>query len=184
MSTKRRLREVRIGEPRLHNDSITLVEYDPQWALLFQRERARVAEALGENVLRLEHVGSTSVPGLVAKPVIDVLLEVYDSSDEDAYVPALESAGYALQIREPDWHEHRLLRPAGRDVNLHVFSAGCLEVTRMLRLRDQLRSDDADRALYADAKRTLAQRRWQYVQDYADAKSEIVEAILKRASTA
>lgn len=180
MSTEQRLREITIGEPAAHNDRITLVEYNPQWPVIFQHEHARVAGSLGERALRIEHVGSTSVPGLVAKPVIDVVLEVPDAADEPAYVPALESAGYRLRIREPNWNEHRLFKGPDADINLHVFSAGCPEVARMLAFRDRLRSDETDRTRYADAKRALAQRRWEYVQDYADAKGAIVEAILAR----
>jgi len=180
MSTEERLREVTIGEPTVHNDRIRLTEYDPRWPAMFERERARVVQALGDRAIRIEHVGSTSVPGLVAKPVIDIVLEVGDSTNEPAYLPALEAAGYALHIREPKWYEHRLLRRSDPAVNLHVFGARCPEVARMLAFRDRLRSCDADRALYADAKRTLAQQRWEYVQDYADAKSTIVAAILAR----
>lgn len=93
-------------------------------------------------------MGSTSVPGLVAKPVIDVVLEVDDSADEPTYAPALQSAGFVLRIREPKWHEHRLFKFPGAELNLHVFSAGCSEVARMLLFRDRLRADEADRALY------------------------------------
>ena len=131
-------------------------------------------------LLELEHVGSTSVPGLTAKPRLDLQLVVADSADEAAYVPALEAAGYTLTIREPDWHEHRLLRGSDPAVNLHVFSAGCEEIDRVLRFRDRLRSDDADRELYASTKRELARQPWQYVQNYADAKSAVIEEILLR----
>ena len=129
----------------------------------------------------MEHVGSTSVPGLAAKPIIDISLAVADSADEQAYVPALEAAGYFLRIREPDWFEHRGFGRRDARVNLHVFSAGCAEIDRMLRFRDRLRRDDADRELYERTKRELAQRQWKYVQNYADAKSAVVEAILARA---
>jgi GrpB-like predicted nucleotidyltransferase (UPF0157 family) len=182
ISFEERLREVTIGEPTLHNDRITLVEYDAQWPAMFQHERDQIAQTLGERALRIEHVGSTSVPGLVAKPVIDIALEVPDSADEAAYVPALESSGYTLRVREPKWHEHRLFKGPRIEINLHTFSAGCPEIQRMLAFRDRLRSDAADRAIYASAKRTLAQRRWQYIQEYADAKSAVVETILARAA--
>ena len=78
---------------------------DPAWPAAFQREATRIRALLAEAVRLLEHVGSTSVPGLAAKPIIDILLVVQDSSDEAAYVPRLESGGYVLRIREPDWHE-------------------------------------------------------------------------------
>jgi GrpB-like predicted nucleotidyltransferase (UPF0157 family) len=137
-----------------------------------------VRTALGERVLRLEHVGSTSVPGLCAKPIVDIVLAVASSADEPAYVPALEAAGFSLRIREPGWHEHRMLKGGDEDVNLHVFTAGDPEIDRMLAFRDRLRADDAARDRYAAAKRELAARRWRYVQHYADAKSAVVEAIL------
>ena len=131
--------------------------------------------------LLVEHAGSTSVPHLAAKPIIDIVLAVPDSPDEDDYVPALEAAGYRLRIREPDWFEHRLLKKADPSANLHVFSAGCEEIDRMLAFRDQLRTNEADRELYERTKRELAARKWAYVQDYADAKTEVVEEIVARA---
>ena len=99
-----------------------------------------------------------------------------------AYLPALESVGYVLRIREPSWHQHRLLRGPDTDVNLHVFSEGCPEIDRMIRFRDHLRSRAADKELYERAKRDLAKLEWTYVQHYADAKSAIVEEILGRAN--
>jgi GrpB-like predicted nucleotidyltransferase (UPF0157 family) len=122
------------------------------------------------------------VPGLAAKPRIDVLLAVADSADEPSYVPALEEAGFVLRFRERDWHEHRLLRRADEDVNVHVFTVGSPEIERMLRFRDHLRAHDDERDLYERTKRDLAARGWRYTQEYADAKSEVVEAILSRAS--
>jgi GrpB-like predicted nucleotidyltransferase (UPF0157 family) len=161
---------------------ITLVEYDPVWPELYAQEAGRIAAALGDRALLVEHVGSTSVPGLAAKPRIDIVLAVDDSSDEQGYVPALESAGYVLRIREPGWHEHRVFKRSEVDVNLHVFSAGCVEIDRMIGFRDHLRSNSADRALYERTKRDLAGRTWKYMQHYADAKTELVEEILERAS--
>jgi GrpB-like predicted nucleotidyltransferase (UPF0157 family) len=164
-----------------HAATIELADYDPAWPELFRREDARIRSALGERLLLLEHVGSTSVPGLSAKPVIDMTMVVANSSDEDAYVPDLETAGYRLTIREPDWHEHRLLKGPDTNVNLHVFSEGCSEVGRMLAFRDWLRTHDDDRALYERSKRELAAQEWRYVQNYADAKSAVVGDILARA---
>jgi GrpB-like predicted nucleotidyltransferase (UPF0157 family) len=172
------LAAVTIGEPHVLEGPVTLVEYDPAWPLQYVVEAGRVRAALGERVLRVEHVGSTSVPGLLAKPILDMLLVVAESADESAYVPDLEADGYVLRIREPDWHEHRLLKRTRPDLNLHVFSLGSSEINRMIQFRDRLRSDPADRALYADAKRRLAARRWRYLQDYADAKTEVVQQIL------
>lgn len=165
--------------------TIALVPHDAGWAERFRDEERRVRAALGERVIVLEHVGSTSVPGLAAKPVLDLLLVVPRSDEESSYASGLEAAGYALRLREPEWYEHRLFRRtvegAGLTVNLHVFSPGCDEVDRMLRFRDRLRADATDRELYERTKRELAARPWTSVQDYADAKSDVVRAILSRA---
>ncbi len=160
---------------------IVIVDYDPQWPALFRREAARIRAVLGQHALRIEHVGSTAVPGLVAKPVIDMLLVVTDSAVEDAYVPALRPAGYLFLIREPDWHEHRMFKRPDPEINLHVFSSGCPEITRMLAFRDRLRSHTADRALYARTKVALGSQKWEHVQTYARAKTAVVEEILARA---
>jgi GrpB-like predicted nucleotidyltransferase (UPF0157 family) len=181
LMTEEQLRAVTVGELTPLSGPIELVAYDPAWPQLFEREAERVRRALGDRVLLLEHVGSTSVPGLVAKPWIDMVLVVTDSADEPAYVPALEAAGYALRIREPDWYEHRMFKRLDPGVHLHVFSADCAEVERMLLFRDRLRSNDPDRRLYERTKRDLAQREWVYTQNYADAKATVVQEILTRA---
>ena len=178
------IRASTVGELTPHAAPILLAEYDPQWPVLFAREEKRMRDALGELALRIEHVGSTSVPGLAAKPLIDIVLVVADSSEEDAYVPPLEEAGYTLRIREPDWFEHRILKGPDTNVNVHTFSDGCSEVERMVAFRDWLCTHDDDRLLYESAKRELAAREWKYVQNYADAKSEVVEEILARALAA
>jgi GrpB-like predicted nucleotidyltransferase (UPF0157 family) len=176
-----RIRAATIGEPQRLDGQIELCAYDVSWPSLYEREAQRVNAVLGDRVLRLEHVGSTSVPELPAKPIIDMLLVVADSGREDAYVPPMEAAGYVLRIREPGWYEHRLFKGPDTNINLHVFSAGCVEIERMLGFRDHLRSSDSDRALYAQTKRELASRHWKYVQEYADAKTEVVETIIARA---
>jgi len=162
---------------------VTLAEYDAAWPERYAELARAIRKALGDAVVLVEHVGSTAVPGLVAKPIIDIVLAVADSADEAAYVAALQAEGYALRIREPDWHEHRMLQGAGADVNLHVFSMGCPEIGRMLLFRDRLRADPVERERYAAVKRELAQRRWHHVQHYADAKTPVVNEILARTST-
>jgi GrpB-like predicted nucleotidyltransferase (UPF0157 family) len=184
MADEEQMQATRIGNLHLHNAPIQLMEYRSEWPALFLREAERVRTALGECVLMLEHVGSTSVLGLAAKPIIDMLLAVADSADERAYVPAMEDAGYVLRIREPDWHQHRLLKGPDTNINLHVFSVGCPEIDRMLLFRDRLRSDEADRDLYARTKRELAKQNWKYVQNYADAKTSVVEEIIARGRAA
>ena len=180
-STRVYLDKVTIGERTPHNSTIRLVPYDPNWPFLFEQLARRIHRALPKEVRLLEHVGSTSVAGLTAKPVIDLVLAVLDSTDEAAYVPALEAEGFVLRIREPDWFEHRLFKAPVPEANLHVFSAGCDEISRMLTFRNWLRSHDADRRLYERTKQLLAAQTWTHVQEYANAKSEIVNQILARA---
>jgi GrpB-like predicted nucleotidyltransferase (UPF0157 family) len=169
-----------IGGPQPLTAPIEISEYDPAWPGLYEREAARIRSVLGDLVVRLEHVGSTAVPGLAAKPIIDIVLEVPDSAHESRYVPPLEAAGYVLVIREPDWSEHRVFKGPDTNINLHTFSMGCDETHRMVVFRDWLRRDEPDRALYAQSKRELG-REWKYVQQYADAKTEVVAEIMARA---
>jgi GrpB-like predicted nucleotidyltransferase (UPF0157 family) len=169
-----------VGEPPKKFQEVVLAEYDPEWPALYERERERIEQALGAEALRIEHVGSTSVPGLAAKPVIDIVLVVADSSREETYVPPLEEAGYIMRIREPDWFEHRMFIRKDVRLHLHVYSDGCQEIDRMTGFRDRLRASDEDRELYERTKRELAAKEWRYVQNYADAKSAVVRQILER----
>jgi len=175
------LRAVTIGELAVLAGPVELAEYDPVWPGLFEKQAARIRSALGEVVRLVEHAGSTSVPGLAAKPIIDIVLAVADSADEASYVPALMALGYVLRIREPDWFEHRVLKSTDPAVNLHVFTEGASEIAKMLAFRDWLRSHDDERLLYEKTKRELAAREWKYVQHYADAKTDVVEGIIARA---
>ena len=161
---------------------IAIIDYDPLWPLLFEREARRIRGALGMRALYIEHVGSTSVPQLAAKPVVDILLVVASTADEAAYVPKLEHAGYVLRIREPDWYEHRLFKGPDTDVNLHSLPANCPEIERMLRFRDWLRTNEDDRLLYERTKRELAAKTGESIEDYAKAKTAIEEEILARST--
>ena len=157
---------------------IVVVDYDPRWPSRFEEVAGRVGRELGVRALGVQHIGSTSVPGLAAKPVIDMLLTVVDVTDEAAYVPALEAAGLELRVREPG---HRMLRTPARDVHLHVYEPAHAAVQDYLDLRDWLTVDGADRVLYAVTKRRLAQQSWRDMNDYADAKSEVIQDVLGRA---
>lgn len=181
MASDEYLRSVTIGKRKPRNSTIQLAPYNPDWPSHYLLLAGRIRHALGEKALLLEHVGSTSVPGLSAKPVIDMVLMVDDSANESAYVPPLEVEGFTLRIREPDWFEHRLLKAPEIEGNLHVFSDGCGEIQRMLIFRDWLRENDADRRFYEETKQELAAKTWKYTQNYADAKSEVVQTILARA---
>jgi len=116
-TTEEELRAAWVTEPPRLTSRIQVVDYDPEWPRLFRREAERIRAVLGERVVQLEHIGSTSVPGLAAKPIIDILLVVPDASDEPAYVPDLEAAGYVLVIREPGWFQHRCFKGPGTNVN-------------------------------------------------------------------
>jgi len=162
-------------------ERIVLVAYDREWPSLFAAAARRIRDALADRVLQLEHVGSTAVPGLDAKPIIDIVLVVLDSRDESDYVPPLEAAGFTVKLREPAWYEHRLFNASDVALNLHVFSVGCPEIERMVRFRDWLRGHVDDRACYAEAKRRLAAQEWASVDDYATAKTGVVQEVLERA---
>lgn len=163
---------------------IKVVDYDPVWAQHFEMHQDIIAKALGNAALSIEHIRSTSVPGLSAKPIIDILVVVGDSAVESTYLPQLEAAGYVLRVREPDWHEHRMLRTREEDVHVHVYSAGCGEIERNLRFRDRLRPNAEDRSRYAEAKRELAKNDWPDMNANAKAKTEVIEDIIAAARTA
>ncbi|MGB0101229.1 MAG: GrpB family protein [Nocardioides sp.] len=163
---------------------VEVVPYDPAWPQAFDAVRDRVIAALGERVLGIEHVGSTSVPGLWAKPVIDADLTVADSGDEDAWLPALEAAGFVLRVREPDWEEHRCLRGSEPTTNLHVFSPGAREPQRHRLFRDWLRAHPEDRDRYAEVKRAVAARGFTDAMLYNNEKAGFVYDLYESAFTA
>ena len=184
--------------------TVTLHEPDEAWAATYLEHRARILDAIraspavgsddgddDENAghenrgtapsVDVEHIGSTSVPGLAAKPIVDVVVAVDDITAEEDHVERLIAAGYELRVREPG---HRLVRTPERDVHVHLYERGHPAVDDYLLLRDRLRSDDADRALYESTKRELLDRDWSDMNDYADAKTAVVEAIKARAREA
>ena len=177
----REIEAVHVNGPLPQYQEVVIADYDPIWPHWYESAAFRIREALGDKVLQLDHVGSTSVRGLPAKPLIDINMVVADTTDEDSYVPPLEAIGYVLRVREPEWFEHRMLRGHDPPVNLHVFNPGCEEVERMVVFRDWLRTHPEDLDLYLRTKRELAAKEWKYVQNYADAKSEVIQEILTRA---
>jgi GrpB-like predicted nucleotidyltransferase (UPF0157 family) len=157
-----------------------ITDYDSTWPTRFQRELARLRRALGATAVRIEHIGSTAVPGLAAKAVIDVLVAVEDLENESTLLPTLEAAGYQLRVREPG---HRMFRTPERDVHVHVWADSDPEVVRHLTFRDRLRRSPEDRAEYEQLKRDLATQEWDDMNQYADAKSELIAEILRRAES-
>ena len=159
---------------------VAVVAPDPQWPATAARLIAGVRDAIGDGALAVEHVGSTAVAGLWAKPVIDLDLTVADSADEEMYVPALEHSGFTLTIREPDWEEHRcLIREAPR-CNLHVFSPAAVEPRRHLAFRDWLSTHPDDRERYAALKRSLSERPFESVMHYNNEKGALIYDIYER----
>ena len=158
---------------------IVIVEYDESWPARFEAEHGRVRRAPGVCAVRIEHIGSTAVPGLAAKSIIDLLVTVEDPEDETVTVPALTAAGYELRVREPG---HRMFRTPRRDVHVHVWADTDVEVTRYLRFRDRLRRSAEDRRAYEQLKRELARRDWSDMNHYAAAKGPLIEDILSRAN--
>jgi GrpB-like predicted nucleotidyltransferase (UPF0157 family) len=155
---------------------IVIADYDPAWAARFEVERGRIVAALGERALRVEHIGSTAVPGLAAKPIVDILVEVAALGDADG----LAETGYALRVRE---QRHRMFRTPELDVHVHVWPTGHPDIAAQLAFRDRLRASADDRAAYEALKRALATREWPDMNHYADAKGPLIREILDRAGT-
>ena len=158
--------------------TIQIVDYDPAWPRRFAQERDRIASALGATARRIAHIGSTAVPGLAAKPIVDLQVSVPDVDDQAAYLDRLLAAGYQLRVREPG---HIMVRTPELNVHVHVCSAGSEWERRHLLLRDWLRRDADDRYAYGRLKRDLAEREWPDMNTYAAAKGPLIAAITQRA---
>jgi GrpB-like predicted nucleotidyltransferase (UPF0157 family) len=163
--------------------TIRVDEYDDEWPLRFADADRLIRGVLGDRVLELHHVGSTAVPGLPAKPFVDADLVVADPADEASYIPELKAAGFSHRIREPWWHEHRLLVQPEPRVTLHVFGPDCPEVIRHLMFRDWLREHADERERYAAAKRSAAtatNAEGGHGMDYNARKQAVVRGIYDR----
>lgn len=161
--------------------TLQLRDYDERWPALYSENRERIAEALGSTSFDIEHIGSTSVPGLAAKPIIDIVVAVDDITAEEDYLDALLASGYVLRVREPG---HRLVRTPARDVHVHILQRGDPAVDEYLLLREHLRSSAEDRELYQSTKRSLLTKQWDAMDDYSDAKTAVIVAIKARARAA
>ncbi|GFF45919.1 UPF0157 protein BH1888 [Aspergillus udagawae] len=163
---------------------IEIVDYDPSWPTAFASIAERIKSALGPKALTVNHVGSTSVPGLPAKAIIDVDLVVPDPTAEDDYVPALQAAGFQFLFREPNWYQHRFFWLAEPYANLHVFGPGATELSRHQQFREWLIAHPEDRELYVRAKRDAAKQsreNGESVQEYNFRKENAIEEIMVRA---
>lgn len=161
------------------DEMVEIVEYDERWPDRYAQFARNIRTALGDRVLQLEHIGSTAVPRLAAKDVIDIDLTFADPTDEQSYIPALEAAGWQLTIREPSWHQHRCLRRRDPRANLHVFGPDCPETIRHAMFRDWLRKHPDDRERYEKAKRA-AVLGGGTVMDYNARKQAVIREIYDR----
>jgi len=166
---------------RTRDDPVEVVDYDARWPAKFKRMRTRLANALGAAALRIEHVGSTAVPGLAAKPIIDIQISVADVEVEDAYRPAIESLGFVLRYREAG---HRYFRPPAdrsRDFQIHVCTVGSRWERDHLLFRDFLRTHADEAANYESIKYDVAGHHRSDRIGYMDAKQPYIAAALTRA---
>jgi GrpB-like predicted nucleotidyltransferase (UPF0157 family) len=159
---------------------VSLHEADERWAAVYLEHRQRIRDALADSAgpFAIEHIGSTAVPGLAAKPIVDIVVAVPGITAEEDYLDQLLAAGYELRVREPG---HRLVRTPARDVHVHLYEPAHPAVADYLLLRDHLRADAADRALYESTKRALLERRWDDTNAYAAAKTAVIRQIKVRA---
>lgn len=166
---------------------VGLVPYDPSWPAAYEQVAANIRTALGDRVLELAHVGSTSVPGLDAKPIIDIDLTVADNNDQAAYAPALRRHGFTLVLNEYWWYGHRLLRHDDPRANVHVWAPDCPEAARHLIFRDWLRTHPDNQRRYLEAKHAAAEHirsTGGHVNDYNAHKQTVIREIYARAFTA
>lgn len=159
---------------------LVIADYDPAWPASYAQHERRIRDALGPAAIEVHHIGSTSVPGLAAKPIIDVLVTVEDITAEEDYLEPLLAAGYELRVREPG---HRMVRTPARDTHVHILQVGDVAADDYLLLRDHLREHPEDRELYEQTKRSLTATDWADMNEYADAKTPVIEAIKQRART-
>ena len=157
---------------------LTVVSYDDSWHAIFAAQRERLLTALGSTPVEIEHIGSTSVPWLAAKPIIDILIIVDDITAEEDYLDPLIAAGYLLRVRGPG---RRMVRTPGRDVHVHILQTGDDAIDAYLVFRDHLRSNADDRVLYASTKHSLIEQGFTDMNAYSDAKTDVIAAIMARA---
>lgn len=166
---------------------VEIAEWNSEWAGQFQLLATQIRSVLGWRALAIEHVGSTSVQKLPAKPIIDIDLVVADPNDEQLYIPELESAGFQLVVREPWWYGHRVLRHSDPACNLHVFGFDSPELIKHRIFRDWLRAHPNERLVYAEAKRVAAVQATQageHTMQYNARKESVIKEIYHRAFTA
>jgi GrpB-like predicted nucleotidyltransferase (UPF0157 family) len=164
---------------------VTVVSHNPLWRENFEQEAKRVAAVLGENVVAVHHVGSTAIPNIYAKPVIDLLIEVKDINEVDQQSAAMESLGYEL-MGEYGIAGRRYFRKDNREGvrthNIHIFAAGSAQVERHLAFRDFMIAHPTEAQRYGELKRQLAEQHPQSMDAYMDGKDSFIKEIDRRAA--
>ena len=165
---------------------IEVVPHDPRWREEFEKESKRVAAALGENVACVHHIGSTAIPGIFAKPVIDMLVEVRDVAGVDNRSSAIESLGYEV-MGEFGIAGRRYFRKDNangtRTHQVHAFEAGSPGAARHLAFRDYMIAHPKDAQKYSDLKRNLAAEHPYDMDAYMDGKDGFIKEMETRAAT-
>lgn len=163
--------------------SLSIVAPNPDWPKIYTELEAQILYALGPACEYIAHVGSTSVPGLPAKNIIDIDVTVKDATDEATYVPALEAIGFQFFSRERHYYEHRLFISYSPHANLHVYCNESAEVIRHRIFRDRLRKSPSDRDLYAIAKIKASAATigaGGRMSQYTERKAGVIRQILRR----
>ncbi|MGB9177948.1 MAG: GrpB family protein [Pyrinomonadaceae bacterium] len=164
---------------------VEVVPHNPQWRDAFEAEAKQVADALGENVVAIHHIGSTAIPNIYAKPVVDLLVEVRDITEVDSRSSAMESLGYEV-MGEYGIPGRRYFRKDNREGirthNIHAFEAGSVEVERHLAFRDYMIAHPVDAEKYSEMKRKLAEEHPQSIDGYMDGKDGFIKEMDRRAA--
>ena len=160
---------------------VKLSEYNPEWVQLFREEKERIAEKLGNKIVTIEHIGSTSVSGLGAKPIVDILLGVRKISDADEFIPKMEELGYEYRNHFENVMPYRRYFTKPEHYHVHTVEVTSEFWRRHLLFRDYLRAHDDKRNEYNKLKKELAEREWNDVNDYAYAKTDFIKKIEKDA---
>lgn len=181
LSNLARLRGTRAipGVREARGRAYEIIDYDPAWPEMFEKEAARIKAALGDVAVRIEHVGSTAVPGLAAKPIIDIQVSVAEMFPRERFVAPLEALGY-LFLPDPTDPDHEYLKRevgGARTHQIHVCPAGSEWERRHLLFRDHLRAHQEDAARYAELKRRLAAEHPNDILGYIDGKTPFVREI-------
>jgi GrpB-like predicted nucleotidyltransferase (UPF0157 family) len=168
----------------LEPTKVQLVPYDPQWPIEFDKERLEIEKAIGADILSVDHIGSTSIPGLCAKPIIDILIGLKDFGDGFRCVSALEKLGYTFRGEHGIPGRHYFRKGSPRTHHLHMYTRGTPDWQHHILFRDYLRAHAAQRDSYAELKTALAKQYPENREKYLDGKAAFIQNIIQLAKYA